>query len=181
MRIPFRQMNGKVRILEVTPETTIGDLKKRLSGWQACEDELSRKISQVDIILEDRKLENDQTVIEAGISPESTVQVLFSICPVQCCSKVEAVCDPASLVLVEVPPGTSSIPADAFSDCSTLVKVTVPDSVSVIGPRAFKGCSSLEVFNMPDDLVDLGREAFQGCRSLTELIINPIYPATGLT
>ena len=65
MRVPVRQMSGKVVVLEVTPDTTIRQFKKLLEGWHPSQDELTRKISTVDVIVGGEKLlQNDKTLRE---------------------------------------------------------------------------------------------------------------------
>ncbi|CAJ1359598.1 unnamed protein product [Effrenium voratum] len=179
MRIPVRQLNGKVTILEVMPETTVGELRSRVKGWQAFDDELM--LSRVDLVLGERKLVDEDTMTQAGISPETAVQVLFSTyAPVQCSSKESAGCDLQDLVVVEIPE-CNQIKEAAFSDCNSLVKVIIPDSVTEIERDAFKGCSSLELLTMPAKLITLGRGAFQGS-SLQHLAIpsfvDMIWPLT---
>ena len=56
LRIPVRQMSGKVVVLEVTPGTTLREFKKQLEGWHPSEDELTRKMSTVDVIVGGEKL-----------------------------------------------------------------------------------------------------------------------------
>lgn len=171
MRIPIRQMNGKVTILEVMPESTVRQLKRQLKGWQVCEEELTRKMSKVDLIVGEKQLvDGDETVIQAGISPEATVHVLFSITPVECSSKAAAGCDLDSLIVVDIPE-VQRIETAAFSNCSSLVKVTFHDSVREIGDGSFKGCSSLEILSLPSQLTAIRREAFQGCSSLPHVTI----------
>ena len=53
--MPVRQMSGKVVVLEATPTTTIQEFKQ-LEGWHPSEDELTRKMSTVDLIVGGEKL-----------------------------------------------------------------------------------------------------------------------------
>ena len=55
-RVPVRQMSGKVVVLEATPTTTVREFKKQLEGWHPSEDELTRKMSTVDLIVGGEKL-----------------------------------------------------------------------------------------------------------------------------
>ena len=58
----MRQMSGKVVVLEATPDTTVREFKKQLEGWHPSDDELTRKMSTVDLILGGEKLlQNDRT------------------------------------------------------------------------------------------------------------------------
>ena len=59
-RVPVRQMSGKVVVLEVTPDTTVREFKKQLEGWHPSDDELTRKMSTVDLIVGGEKLLNNE-------------------------------------------------------------------------------------------------------------------------
>ena len=58
--MPVRQMSGKVVVLEVTPDTTVREFKKQLEGWHPSDDELTRKMSTVDLIVGCEKLLNNE-------------------------------------------------------------------------------------------------------------------------
>ncbi|CAK9109633.1 unnamed protein product [Durusdinium trenchii] len=74
MRIPVRHMSGKVTVVEVSPDTTIGKLKMQMRAWLPCEDEL-RGMSTLELSLgETRLTSNDQTIHEAGISENTALQ-----------------------------------------------------------------------------------------------------------
>ena len=90
MKIPVRQMSGKTVVVEVTDETTVGEFKEQLRGWHPSQDDLTRRLSKVHVILGDKKLtEDDETVVQAGISPEADVHVQYSINAVECASRHE--------------------------------------------------------------------------------------------
>ena len=55
-RVPVRQISGKVVVLEATPTTTVREFKKQLEGWHPSEDELTQKMSTVDLIVGGEKV-----------------------------------------------------------------------------------------------------------------------------
>lgn len=145
MRVPVRQMNGKVILLEVTSCATVRELKRQLRGWQPCEDELTRQMTTVDLVLgEEKLLDNDATIEEAGISATtSALQVLYSINPVQCSRQESSEVDEEDLLVVSIPELSTCITECAFFRCSFLVKVLIPESVTEIDDSAFEECASL--------------------------------------
>ena len=58
--MPVRQMSGKVVVLEVRPDTSIREFKKQLEGWHPSDDEFTRKMSTVDLIVGGEKLLNNK-------------------------------------------------------------------------------------------------------------------------
>ncbi len=89
---------------------------------------------------------------------------------------------------IDVPDGTSAIPAYRFYHDTGLKTITLPSSVqrigdmafeysalenitvapglSSIGNHAFAGCTGLSSLNMPDTLTEVKERAFDGCRNL---------------
>ena len=133
MRLAVRQMNGKVLLVEVTSDTTVGELKRRLKALHPSEDEQVRKMSTVDLVLGDMKLVNHhQNLVEAGISPDAVLSVLFSINPVECSSYKSSGYRAEDLLVVQIPKSVTSIGMRAFYGCSSLTSVSIPDSISVI-------------------------------------------------
>ena len=87
MKIHVQQMSGKMVVLEIADETTIREFKEQLKGWQPSQDNLTRRLSKVHVLLGERKLtEDDETVVQGGISPEAVVHVQYSINVVECAS-----------------------------------------------------------------------------------------------
>lgn len=172
MRVVVHQLKGENVMLEVMPHTTIRDLKGQLKALQVCSDELTRLMTQVEIILEDEILvDDDETVSEAGISEDVALQVVFSINPVECTCQEEADCDDESLLVVQIPSSTSEIPSLAFESCKSLVSVQLPDTVTCIGTEAFRDCSALIDVNIPDSVSSIRQAAFMGCCTLKSLMI----------
>ena len=102
-----RQMSGKIVVLEITDETTVGEFKEQLRGWQPSQDDLTHRSSQVRVTVGEKLLtENEETVPEAGVSPEAVVHVQYTIHAVECASRREydkTGCDFSVVVLVRIP------------------------------------------------------------------------------
>ena len=85
MKIPVRQMSGKIVVLEVTDDTTLCQFKEQLRGWNPSQDDLIRRLSTVDVIVGDKKLnDDDETLLQAGICPDTVVHVQYGIVVVDC-------------------------------------------------------------------------------------------------
>ena len=197
MRIPVRQMSGEERILEVLPDLTLGDFKQQLKELQSSQD-LRMKMSEVEVIVGDKKLEDDeQTLAEAGLGPEEGAEILFTIRPVECESQslsgyaverlkvvkipnIERIqakaffnCD--SLISVAIPDSVKIIGVGAFSRCTALISVTLAESLNIIGNQAFHSCISLDSINIPESVTAIGPQAFKNCRALKSVTIpNPL-------
>ena len=162
---------GQEAIVEVTAGTTVAELKQKLTSWQN-EDELIRKMTNVEVVVEGKVLQNDETMAGAGISPEVDVNVIFTEHAVECSSKEEACCEVSDLLNVKFPDSKTEIGASAFQECDALINISIPDSVTVIGSHAFMECSSLAYVTLPDSVTSLGDFAFQECSSLAALTIS---------
>ena len=82
-RVPVRQLSGKVVVLEATPTTTVREFKNRLEGWHPSEDELTRKMSTVDLIVGGEKVLENYKRLELRLE---TVNVL-----ILCCDRVGSI------------------------------------------------------------------------------------------
>ena len=173
MRILVEQLNGDTMELDVTPETTVREVKEELKGMHKGEDELSRDTTVVELILGAKKVTNEETVEELGLCEDSKVTVVFKKHVVQCTNKsgFGPDLDPEALVVVENPDSASEIQAWAFDDCIQVAKVIIPSSVTRIGTWAFTHCISLVSVNIPDSVTWIADGAFCGCSALTEVII----------
>eukprot|EP00913_Durusdinium_trenchii_P003932 g3641.t1 len=172
MRILVHQMKGEDATIDVLPDTTIRDLKRQLKGLQVAEDELTRKMSLVEVIVGDRKLvRNQETVIQAGISSEVAVQVVFSIKEVECVNLQSVPCDKEDFLVLRFPESELRIEDFAFEDAGNLVSASLGSSLTQIGAYAFANCSSLARVTMPSSVSSIDLGAFRNCRSLTTLAI----------
>ena len=121
-------------------------------------------------------LANDVKVLDAGISEDTVVSVVFKP-NVVICSNQDAIAslggivDPELLLVVEIPPDETEIGKGAFQGCQTLAKVTIPESVTHIGDDAFGDCRSLSDLTIPNSVTHIGNYAFQYCSSLESLTI----------
>lgn len=172
--ITVRQLSGKPEVLKVVPDWTVRDFKRQLKEIP-CEDEVIQRLRDVDVVLGDLKLPDDETLLEAGVSPEAEVQVVFNMQPVECASQTEAKeagFFRSSLLVVHVP-DRSCLEDFAFHGCRSLLKVSLPSSLRDLGKCSFTGCSSLKRVVLPDLVAHIGKAAFKNCSSLEEVIIPP--------
>ena len=77
MRISVEQLSGDTLELEVTPDTTVREVKEQLKGMHTWEDELSRDTTVVELLLGDKKVVNEETVKMLGLCHGSKVTVVF--------------------------------------------------------------------------------------------------------
>eukprot|EP00913_Durusdinium_trenchii_P034464 g32245.t1 len=56
MRVTAVFLSGKLCVLDVMPDITIGDLKEELKVWHPIENDVIRKLSTVQVVLEGKKL-----------------------------------------------------------------------------------------------------------------------------
>ena len=165
MQISVEQLNGKTLVLEVTPEMRMREVKQQIKDMQTWEDELSRDTTVVEIIFGDRKLGNDETVAEVGLSADSVVTGLLRQ-NVACCTNKSGfgqdMC-PETLVIVEIPDSVTKVGEYAFAGCKDVAKVTIPSSVRRIGGGAFADCSALRHVTIPNSMTSIGKDVFLRC------------------
>ena len=171
MQISVELLNGEMLDLEVTPETTMREVKRRIKETQTWEDDVSRDTTVVELIIGDKKVPNDETVEEVGLSEGSKLAAVFRLNMAQCSSSsgFGPDLDPEALTIVKVPDSEIQIIDRAFWGCRRLAKVTIPSSVTRIGHGAFSGCASLVSVNIPDSVTWISPGAFAGCSALTEV------------
>ena len=168
MRILVEQLNGGALDLEVTPKTTMREVKEQLKRMHTWEDELSRDTTVVELFIGEKKVMNAETVEELGLSDGSKVSVVFRKNVVQCSNKrsLGPDLDPEALVTVEIPHSEAEIEASAFEDCKRVAQVIIPSSVTRIGHGAFRSCSALTEVTIPDSITQIGAQAFANCSAL---------------
>ena len=119
-----------------------------------------------------RTLDNDaETVVCAGITPTTLLQVLFSSAARECASKHTCGCDLCDLVEVTIPNSVTVIQEGAFEFCGSLQRVNIPDSVTRIEEGAFAACPCLLSVTLPESVTEIGSGAFARCRSLEHIRI----------
>ncbi|CAE7030185.1 unnamed protein product [Symbiodinium natans] len=124
LRISMRLLSGAALTeLEVAPGMRVEELKREMQRWNPCEDEVMRRLTAVDLVFGDRKLEDDlETVQEVGLLQGAEVHVVFRHVPaVTCAHQDEARCDARSLIFVHIPPGVRKLRPGAFQNCGSLV------------------------------------------------------------
>ena len=75
----------------------------------------------------------------------------------------------SSLTRIEIPEGTTTIPAYAFNNATYLEEVVFPSTLTTIGSYAFYGCSKLKTVVMNEGLTTIGSNAFQNCTGLQRI------------
>ena len=171
MKMSF-MLNGESFVLEVVPEMTGLELKQQVKKQQSWDKEAT-VLTEL-LIGEGKFLENDKTVADAGLSPDSHVTVIFKENIARCSDQHElAGCeiDLESLIALEIPTNVTEITAGAFQMCRMLAKLTIPDSVTHVGDYAFAACSSLVSMSIPQSVTHIGRSAFECCSSLASVTI----------
>ena len=160
-------------MIEATADTTVDDFKEVVLKT-LFEDEFTRRVTVVDLLLGEKRMESASTLADSGVSSEAEVLAVFSTRLVECIRMQDA---PHELnhvdraVVLTIPAGSTEIPDEAFSGCTSIQSLTIPDSVTRIGCQAFDGCSSLTCLTIPKSVTQIGDLAFCGCSSLTELIM----------
>lgn len=170
MKVPVQLLSGEVLAeLTVLPLTTVREFKRQVQELQPYKDEVTRRVSLVDVLLGDRKLLNDhETVEQAGLFADVAVRVLFRVAEaVECVSSSEAGLRGEPLLIVKIPDNARMISSRAFAGCKSLLEVTIPDSVVAIRSFAFAGCRSLLSLRIPESVTTIEHGAFYGCSSLT--------------
>ena len=169
MRISVEQLNGETLVLEVLPDMRMRHVKQQIKDMLGRD---SDSTMVLEVILGDKKLQNDETVGETGLSPESKLCALFRQNVAQGCNRrALGQVDPEAGVLVEIPESETEVGANAFCGCKHVAKVTIPSSVSRIGNYAFCRCSFLTSISIPDSVSQIESGAFLGCTSLASVSI----------
>ena len=172
INISVERLSGADCTLEVQPDNTIRELKETMKKvFYPGDDEVTRKLRSVDLILDGEMLNQPETTIPA-IAEGAKVQVVFSMKPtVECARAEESGCSKDKLFDVKIPDGATKILVNTFPYCHSLVRVTIPNSVVEIEPFAFHNCSSLTSLTIPDSLRIIGTRAFASCISLVAVTI----------
>ena len=175
MHISVELISGKKCTLEVPPDTTIRELKEKLKAFHPSEDQLTRKLSSVEIVLGSEKLSELDRPISACIREGATVQVLFLQQAIECKSfraaRRSGLTEIDELIDVRIPDGANGIQEFAFHGCRNLLRVEIPSSVTRIGTCSFQGCSSLTSLTIPSSVTRLDFNAFAECSCLRTLTI----------
>ena len=165
---------GEVTTIHASPDTTIGEFKGLvLQTLRPDDDELTRKVSVVELIFGETSLPEDSdslTLAESGVSPDAAVLAICSKRSVECCREEESSYDlhlPQRAVMLNIPDGTTEIEDFAFAGCCSIASVTIPNSVTRIGALAFGDCSLVWDLTIPERVTAREAQAFGSCSSLT--------------
>lgn len=174
MAIQVQQLGGEVTVIEAALDTTIDAFKDLIyQALRPDDDWLTRKVTQIDVMLGARLLEGSQTLAQSGVSHDVAVLAVFSQRCVECESQGSAaydLTDESRHVVVRVPEGTTELAPHAFSHCVSIQRLILPSSLTSIG-KTFPGCHSLCSLRIPDSVTRIGDYAFYDCGSLKELTI----------
>ena len=101
-RISVDQLNGETLEIEVVPEMTMREVKRQLKKMHLWEDELTRDTTVVEVIVEDKKVANEETIAELGLSAESKITALFKQNVVRCSTGCDSTLEAHQEALVVV-------------------------------------------------------------------------------
>lgn len=77
----------------------------------------------------------------------------------------------ATVTIVVIPDGVTSIGNSVFYGCSKLRSIIIPDTITNIGSSAFYGCKSLKNIILPNKITSIEDSVFYNCSSLVEIKI----------
>ena len=168
MRLSVFQVSGEMLCLEVPPEMTGKELKRKIKEAQHW-DEATRRTTIATLVVGDRLLRNHEKVVDA--LADLVVNVVFRTNTVRCSSRgaFSSEINPEHLLAVEIPSHDTSIAERAFQGSKMIAKLTIPDSVSHIGESAFQDCSSLASLTIPSSVTHIGGECISGLQLSGEL------------
>ena len=129
MRIWVEQLNGETLALEVTAEMTMREVKRQIKAMHMWEDQVSFDTTVVELMIGEKKVLNDETVAELGLSEGSNVSAVLKRNLAVCSNQQPHVLpdvDPEALVIVEFPDSETDIVAGAFADCSRVARSDHP-------------------------------------------------------
>ena len=164
-------------MVEAAPDTTIDQFKDLvLQTLRAGDDELTRKVTAVQLVLTEEELpDTSDTLKNSGVSADADLLAVFSTRSVECVEQTGAPYDLRAdhkHVVLNIPFGTVEIGRNAFSGCRSIQSLMIPASVRGISEGAFRGCTSLMSLTLPDSVDDIGVDSFTGCSSLRSVTIS---------
>lgn len=83
-----------------------------------------------------------------------------------------------SIVMANIPSGTTKIGDDTFRNCELLSSVTIPDTVTEIGGSAFNGCKSLETLTIPSSVTKIGSYVVSNSSKFQSMTLESTTPPT---
>ena len=117
MQISASMVNGEQICLDVIPEMTGRELKRKVKEMQTW-DEFTSKTTLVEILIGDRLLGNDQKMANAGIDSDTVSIVFKPPFTARCSDSRDIDCDSGLYLIVEIPGHETCISEGAFEDCT---------------------------------------------------------------
>ena len=136
-------LSDSVRALTVQPDMTVEELKEEVKAFHPSEDEMTRMLSTVDLLLDGKKLRDPGMMVSECIFESAKVQVLFYVQPAPVCTSNRSHIW-KTLRDVQIPSTETIIQQYAFKGSHALLRLVIPESVTEIRLEAFAGCSSLK-------------------------------------
>ena len=112
-------LSGKVYTLAVRPEMSIGELKEEVKVFHPSEDEITRILSTVELVLDGEKLYDLQMTVSESIPESANLQVVFYVEPALECA------------------------SQSGHRVADLRDIRVPSTETFVRPHAFRGCHRL--------------------------------------
>ena len=162
-------LGGEVVTVYASSEMSVVEFKQ-LTLETLFEDEFTRRVTSLQLVLGERSLEDSKTLHEESVTTDAVLLAVLGTRMVECVRK-EALDEVSGGVILKIPDGTSVIFNGAFAYCTSLVHVALPESVAEIRKGAFAGCSGLMRLDLGTSLTRIASEAFLGCASLLHLTI----------
>ena len=181
--LELRTLQGGVITLEVSMETTLGELKTMiLEKHTRAEDVVERKLLRVELLLNSSIIEMDdaQTLGAAGLlEAEAPTTVIYRRNEAEASTKDDV--HALGFFHLNTPSTCTTISRSAFDSCQNLVSVTITGSVTHIGDCAFSRCTSLASVTLGESVTHIGMWAFKGCTSLASVTLGESVTHIGIS
>ena len=173
VQLSVEQLNGQTLSVEVVPEMTVKQVKKEIKSISVWEEGVIGETILAELFLAGQQLKDEDTVVDLGLSAESSLSVIFRPNLVRCSngSLLGRYFHVEALFVVEVPESETEIQPRAFLNCQSVAQINMPDSVTSIAVGAFAGCKNLRRVAIPGSVTQIGDHAFSRCGSLSSVTI----------
>lgn len=164
--LKINTLEGGVQTVDITPMTTIGELKCMLVDQRRC---MGHKLVRAQILTDGMIAEDDKTLEFLGVlNGHFNLTVVYSKAEVEAATAKE-ICENED-VQVNIPAGVAIIKDLAFMSCNQVVIVNGSESVTEIRKAAFLSCKSLVHVDMSRSSLNfIDVSAFANCRSLESI------------
>ncbi len=85
------------------------------------------------------------------------------------------------IVQIEIPQNVKKMGKAVFKNCTSLLYLELPNELITIPEEAFLGCESMTEITIKEKILEINAQAFSGCIKLSNLIIDSLPVASGLT